>query len=110
MSISEAEPVSSASFDARHAFIFDKIRESFALNSVAPVENFAARGENLAVIDDFLKENGSRRLLFFYQPREKNAGNEGGGACLRGVLGGFWGVFESIFGFLRCFWVDLWGF
>eukprot|EP00163_Fabomonas_tropica_P031142 TRINITY_DN730_c0_g2_i1.p1 TRINITY_DN730_c0_g2~~TRINITY_DN730_c0_g2_i1.p1 ORF type:complete len:4569 (+),score=1602.08 TRINITY_DN730_c0_g2_i1:399-14105(+) len=59
------------SFDQRHHFIFSKVAEGFGFSSNNIVESFASKENNHIVINDFLKENGTRKLMFFYQPREK---------------------------------------
>ena len=69
------------SFDARHMWVFAKVAEAFGFNGPSLVESFAAKDGNSIVINNFFKENGTRKLLFFYQPREKV---EDGEVLLRG--------------------------
>ena len=56
--------------DSRHKWIFQRVAEYLRLEPSA-IQEAASRGPSLHLINDFLKDNGPKKLMFFYQPPQK---------------------------------------
>ncbi|XP_071801151.1 dynein axonemal heavy chain 5-like isoform X2 [Asterias amurensis] len=52
--------------DARHQFVFGKLAESIGIE-IAQVEDFILGDDKFDLIEDFFANNGSRKLMFYYQ-------------------------------------------
>lgn len=56
-----------ASLDGRHRYLLEKAAEYFDAK-VADLEQSLLFGNKIDLLNDFFKDGGSRKVIFFYQP------------------------------------------
>ena len=59
-----------ASLDTRHKYLLEKFA-AFIDEKPSVLENSFIQGNKLDIVNDFLSDNGSKKVLFYWQPISK---------------------------------------